>query len=307
MESEFRMGTISGLRGQAPQHSLRATTTSSPLGRIIEVSALVAVCATLSSAPLQARAADVPNFNGIWGKYTYSYPKPYMKGREIADGYNNPLLRPWVVDLLKADEKVFASGRLLPTAHSLCYPEGVPYVFGETRMQILQTPAEITMIFGGEQEQWRKISLNGAHPAHVVPSWYGDSVGHFEGDTLVVDTVGIAANPQTGSMGFFGTPHTSELHLVERYRFLGKDESSVMPGPNPKATNPTLISTEIVQGGSRLRLTFTVEDPGAYWKPWTVTLDYLPLKTPIQEYVCMENYEEKSLMPLTPKAKTPDF
>ena len=80
-----------------------------------------------------------------------------------------------------------------------------------------------------------------------------------------------------------------------------------MRGPNPNATNPTLIGSEIVQGGRRLRLTFTVEDAGAYWKPWTVTLDYLPLKTPIQEYVCMENYEEKPLMPLTPKAKTPDF
>src|SRR5436190_11576495 len=250
---------------------------------------------------------EAPDFNGIWGKYTYSYPKPYMRGRGVADGYNNEYLKPWVVDLLKQDDLVAASGRALATAHSLCYPEGVPYVFGETRVQILQRPSEITMLFGGEQEQSRTIYLDRPHSAHVVPSWYGESVGHFEGDSLVVDTVGIAAKPQSGSMGLFGTPHTNALHIVERYRFLAEGEKSVGRGPNPTASNPTLVADEIVRGGKTLRLTFTVDDPGAYRKPWSVTLDFLPLKTPIQEYVCTENYQEKDLLPLIPTAEIPDF
>src|SRR5579871_5333012 len=128
--------------------------------------------------------AGVPDFNGIWGKYTYNYPKPYMKGRSIADGYKNEYLLPWVIDYLNKDEMVSADGKALPTAHSLCYPEGIPYIFGETRVQILQTPTEITMLFGGEQEQSRTIYLDRSHPKNIAPTWYGDSVGHFEGDTL---------------------------------------------------------------------------------------------------------------------------
>jgi hypothetical protein len=266
----------------------------------------VAAVAMIAAAPVEAQTGPT-DFNGIWGKYTYSYPKPYMKGRAIADGFNNALLKPWVVQSLMTDDLVAASGRALATAHSLCYPEGVPYVFGETRVQILQGPSEITMIFGGEQEQSRTIYLNRPHPEHVAPSWYGDSVGHFEGDSLIVDTVGIAANPQTGSMGLFGTPHTNALHLVERYRFLAEGEKTVGRGPNPTANNPTVTADEIIRGGKTLRLEFTVDDPGAYRKPWSVTLDFMPLKTSIQEYVCAENYQEKDLLPLIPKAEIPDF
>jgi hypothetical protein len=266
-----------------------------------------AVLSALAVIPPVAAEPKVPDFNGIWGKYTYSYPKPYMRGRAVADGYNNEYLKPWVVDLLKQDDLVAASGRALATAHSLCYPEGVPYVFGETRVQILQTPSEITMLFGGEQEQGRTIYLDRPHSEHVVPSWFGESVGHFEGDSLVVDTVGVAAKPQSGSMGLFGTPHTNALHIVERYRFLVEGEKTVGRGPNPTASNPTILADEIVKGGKTLRLDFTVDDPGAYKKPWSVTLDFLPLKTPIQEYVCTENYQEKDLLPLIPHADSPDF
>ena len=195
-----------------------------PITRFLaRTSSLAITLALCSFVPLQAETG-APDFNGIWGKYTYNYPKPYMKGREIANGYKNEYLLPWVIDSLGKDEMVSASGKALPTAHSLCYPEGIPYVFGETRVQILQTPTEITMIFGGEQEQARTIYLNRPHPEHGAPSWYGDSVGHFEGDTLVVDTVGIAANPESGSMGLLRytshqvAPRGRALPVPERRR-----------------------------------------------------------------------------------------
>jgi hypothetical protein len=265
-----------------------------------------AVAIGLGVIPADAQPL-VPDFNGVWGKYTYNYPKPYMRGREIADGERNEYLLPWVVEALKQDDRIGADGRALATAHSLCYPEGIPYVFGETRMQILQTPSEITMLFGGEQEQARTIYLNRGHPEHVVPGWYGDSVGHFEGDTLVVDTVGIAVKPESGSMGFFGTPHTEALHVVERYRFLGDGEKTVLAPPNPNANNPTIIPGEVMTGGRKLRLTFTVDDPGAYRKPWSVTLDFVPLKSHIEEYVCTENYRDKDLLRMIPASDAPDF
>jgi hypothetical protein len=265
----------------------------------------------LSFLPLAPAAAQspIPDFNGMWAKDNYNYPKPYTAGRgAIKDGYNNEYLRPWVVEQLKHDDETVAGGNLLATAHSLCYPEGVPYAFGEIEFQILQEPSEVTMLFAGEQEQARTIFLNRGHPAHVEPSWYGDSVGHFEGDTLVVDTVGIAANPQAGSMGFFGTPHTDALHLVERYRFLKPGERTVAPPlRDNRFRNPPYDRADIVPGGKTLRLTFTVDDPLAYKKPWTVTLDFMQLKSHIQEYVCAENYREKELLPLLPKADIPDF
>jgi hypothetical protein len=265
--------------------------------------------AAMSAAATRAQAAShIPDFNGVWAKYAYNYPKPYMSGGKITDGYDNPYLRPWVVALLQRDDAVTASGHLYPTPHSICYPEGVPYVFGETQMQILQTPAEVTMIFGGEQEQARTISLNRPHSAHVASSWYGESVGHFEGDTLVVGTIGLAANPQVGSMGFFGTPHTDALHLIERYRFLADGEKSVAASlDRSRFQNPPFEIKDVIAGGKTLRLTFTMDDPSAYRKPWSVTVDFLPLRSHIEEYVCAENYQEKELLPFVPKADVPDF
>jgi hypothetical protein len=270
----------------------------------------IAQLLTLACVLTIGRAAaqpPIPDFSGVWGKYTYNYPKPYMKGRVIADGYRNEYLLPWVVEALQRDDMVNAMGRALPTAHSLCYPEGIPYVFGETRVQILQTPTKITMLFGGEQEQTRTIYLDRPHSEHVAPSWFGESVGHFEGDTLVVDTIGIAVKPEAGSMGFFGTPHTGALHVVERYRFLHDGEKTVLAPPNPNANNPTIIPNEVITGGRKLRLTFTVDDPGAYRKPWSVILDFVPLKTGIEEYVCTENYREKDLVDMIPTSAIPDF
>ena len=269
--------------------------------------AFVSLASAIAFSAISPAIAAAPDFNGIWGKYTYNYPKPYMRGRGIADGYKNEYLLPWVIDYLNKDEIVSANGKALPTAHSLCYPEGIPYIFGETRVQILQTPTEITMLFGGEQEQSRTIYLDRSHPKNIAPTWYGDSVGHFEGDTLVVDTVGIAAMPESGSMGLFGTPHTAQLHVVERYSFLKPGEKTVMRGPNPNANNPTINADEVDPRGRTLRLNFTVDDPGAYRKPWSVTLDFVPLKTPIQEYICTENYQDRDLKPLIPQSDSPDF
>src|SRR5262249_32592283 len=139
--------------------------------------------------------------------------------------------------------------------------------------------------------------------ARVTPTWYGDSVGHFEGDTLVVDTVGIAVNPQAGSMGNYGTPHTENLHLVERYRYLKPGEKSQAPSPR----NDSFDATDVMEGGKILRLEFALDDPGAYKKPWSVTLDFLPLKSRLREYICAENSRDPELGPLIPAADTPDF
>ncbi len=254
---------------------------------------------------------NVPDFNGVWAREVHGYPKPYYQsgrsgngsGRNIIeDGYDNEYLKPWVVELLERDELVTASGRTIVTPHSICYPESVPYIYGGTQVQILQTPDEITMIYG-DQGQWRTIYMNRPHLSPVVPSWWGDSVGHFEGDTLVIDTVGLAVNPQAGSMGRYGTPHSEGLHLIERWRFLRDGETSTAPPPR----NASFDAAAVVEGGKDMRLTFTLEDPVAYRKPWSVTIDYYELDARLREFACAENSHFWDLAPLLPTAVTPDF
>ena len=273
---------------------------------ITAIAALALVLIVPTQALAQSSAvAKVPDFSGAWGRDAHNVLKPYsrnVRGYNVVDGYNNEYLRPWVVELLARDALMEANGQTIATAHSLCYPESVPYVFGGAVIQILQSPTEITMIFA-DPGQFRTIHLNRPHSANVRPSWWGESVGHFEGDTLVVDTIGIAVKPQAGTMGFFGTPHTESLHLVERYRFLKDGEVSSAP----PARDDTFPADAVMKDAKGLRLTYTVYDPIAYKKPWSVTLDYMPLDMRVREYICAENSRSPQLTPLLPTATVPDF
>ena len=287
-----------------------AATMSHLTNRALGLAALVfAMSLPVAQAQAQAQPhqaqARVPDFTGVWGRDAKNFPKPYRapgRGGAVVNGYDNEYLRPWVVDLLMIDDLVTRSGRAVVHAHSVCYPEGVPSVFGGSVTQILQTPTEINMIFA-DPGQFRTIYLNRPHSKTVVPSYWGESVGHFEGDTLVVDTIGIAAHPQAGSMGNYGTPHTNALHLVERYRFLKDGEPSTAPPPD----NDSFDKEAVIAGAKHLRLTFTLEDPVAYRKPWSVTLDFMPLRSRAREYVCAENSRSSQLTPLLPTAAVPDF
>jgi len=86
-------------------------------------------------------------------------------------------------------------------------------------MQMLQQPDRITILCWYENEV-RHVRMNQSHPAHVTPSWYGDSIGHYEGDTLVIDTVGIKTDRPFAMADQFGTPYTEALPVVERYRLI---------------------------------------------------------------------------------------
>src|SRR5258708_7542849 len=76
----------------------------------------------------------------------------------------------------------------------------------------------------GYNNEVRTVRLNEPHPSPVKPSWYGDSVGHYEGDTLVIDTVGVKTDRKYAMIDLFGTPYTDKLHVVERYRLRDYDD-----------------------------------------------------------------------------------
>jgi len=163
----------------------------------------------------------------------------------VAD-LSNPILQPWVRDeLRKANERAL-SGRAAYTPKERCWPIGVPgfLLYPVFPVYFVQTPKEVVMIWA-EDHQVRHIYLNQRHSARVVPSWFGESVGRYEGDTLVVDTVGLNARTFVDN---YRTPHTDKLHVVERFR--------------------------MIDGGKTLEAKVHVEDPGAFTTPWDAIQRY---------------------------------
>jgi hypothetical protein len=143
---------------------------------------------------------------------------------KIAD-LTNPILQSWAAEQMrKANDEVLA-GKVGFTARSRCWPHGVPgfLLYPVHPIFFIQTPKEVVMIWG-QDFQLRRVYLNEPHSANPKLSWYGESVGHYEnGDTLVVDTIGM--NDRT-YIDNYRTPHTTQLHVVERFKLVDGGEGA---------------------------------------------------------------------------------
>ena len=176
-------------------------------------------------------------------------------------------------------------------------------------MQMIQQPHQITMMYRHGNEV-RRVRMNQPHPARVKPSWYGDSVGHYEGDTLVVDTVGIKIGP-FAMVDMYGTPFTEKLHVVERYRLLDYDDAKDAMERNAKENSQAGGGGDFDPNyrGKVLQLHFTVEDEGVFTTPWTATITYRPALGQWTDLICAENtreyYNDKDSE--IPIAHKPDF
>ena len=194
--------------------------------------------------------------------------------------YRNPILQPWAAAIVKKWAEETHAGRAPAHAHALCYPTSLPGVMTlHNAYQFLQTPEKVTIIIAN-QTQARHIYLNVPHSKHVTPSWYGESVGHYEGDTLIVDTVGIKTMDVV-PLDRFGTPHTEKLHVVERIRKLSTKE---------------------------LRIDYRIEDPGAFTTPFDAVALFHPFKE-WDEETCAENNVDQTgkLISGTPMDMSPAF
>ena len=137
---------------------------------------------------------------------------------QLAD-LNNPILQPWARDVVRKRNELVLSGKAAHPPHASCWPVGVPGFLLRPMtqaMNFVQTPKVVVMILSSKQEI-RRVYLTDKHSPNLKPSWYGESIGHYQGDTLVVDTIGI--NERTWVDGF-GTPHTKQLHVIERLRLI---------------------------------------------------------------------------------------
>src|SRR5262249_51874901 len=122
----------------------------------------------------------------------------------------NPILKPQASEIVKRQGELELSGAGSPTPTIQCWPEPATYIFNGFAMQMLQQKDKILFLYPNDH-QVRSVKMNQPHPAQATPSWYGDSVGHYEGDTLVIDTVGVKIGP-FAMVDFYGTPYSEALH-----------------------------------------------------------------------------------------------
>jgi hypothetical protein len=163
-----------------------------------------------------------------------------------------------------------------------------------------------------DDHEVRRVRMNEPHPARAMPSWYGDSVGHYEGDTLVIDTVGIKIGPYA-MVDWYGTPYTEALHVVERYRLLDYDatieaeKKGERENSRIEVSGSTGFSRDLAYKGKGLQLEFTVEDEGAFAMPWSATITYRRPSGEWTEVVCAENPYGLRRKVTVPTAAEPDF
>jgi hypothetical protein len=197
------------------------------------------------------------------------------------------------------------SGVVYPNPANQCWPEPVPFIYKNFAVQIFQRGDHITMIYDQDHEV-RYVRMNAQHPRNVTPSWYGDSVGHYEGDTLVIDTVGQKSGP-FAMLDLYGTPYTKALHVVERYRLIDYDEAK--EGLDRDAKENFRAGAALIDRnyrGKHLQVLYTVEDPGVFTTAWSGTVTYGRGSNEWPETVCAENphvyYGKDEVVPTGGKA-----
>ncbi len=289
---------------------------------------LVCTLAGLALTPaLQQSAADeaVPDLSGIW-LHTLPGFEPLPSGPtalvnrarrangtgdilRLAGDYTNPILNHTAAEIVKKHGELGMNGIGDPNPRNQCWPEGVPFVLTNGPTQFVQQRNEVTILYSYDH-QVRRVRMNQNHPAKVVPSWYGDSIGHYEGDTLVIDTVGLKIGPYS-MVDWYGTPHSPALHVVERYRLLDPAAAKEGFARDAKQHNVAGGMRNANRHGKYLQLRFTVEDDAVFTTPWTATMTYgSGGNNPADwtEEACAENiqwYSGKNAD--VPRAVSPDF
>jgi len=254
-------------------------------------------------------AAPIPDFSGLWARMTFG-PEPPSSGAgplvnliKRADGasdgsklvgdYNNPILKPAAAEQVRRQGEISKTGNAFPDPSNQCAPQSPPYMLRQQEIQLLQEKDQVTILYMLDHHV-RHVRLNSSHPARVSPSWSGDSIGHYEGDTLVVDTVGIKVGRVTMADAY-GSPQSEAMHVVERYRLVDDETARRAFEQNEKeygradGANGNGVFIDFDYRGKGLQLEFTVEDPNVFTMPWSAKVTYRKAGSQWQEQVCAEN------------------
>jgi hypothetical protein len=224
---------------------------------------VIAACSQQASTPV-GEPAGPGSLTGIWLNSDYKGSSSYPERERVlltVDGKLPPML-PWAADLLEKRIKDSEAGYPFASTLALCLPGGVPLMlFGDdVPVQILENSGQVTMLFM-EGNRFRVIPMNAKHPEYIDPSFMGDAVGRWEGDTLVIDNLGFK---ERTTLDQIGMPHTEQLRVTERYRRTGKES---------------------------MEIRVTIDDPGAFTQPWEAKVNYrlAPPGTRMTEDVCENN------------------
>jgi len=280
----------------------RSMTAHSRKMQLVTAGAMIGLLTAGAAWAAQTTAVNPPDFSSdgaAWIATSQDYiaaqtgPKPVTSdpahpfvpnGRGAQPTYRiadvtNPNLKPWAVEQMKKTNETVLKGGIGYTARSSCMAAGVPdfMLFIVEPVYFIQTPKEVLIIYTGNNET-RHIHMNAEHDRNARPTFYGDSIGHYEGDTLVVDTVKLNAKTYVDN---YSTPHTEKLHVMERWK--------------------------LIDGGKTLEVSFTADDPDTFNQPWSGIQRYRRVQPePLQEEPCAEN--NTALFDYhIPQAEKPDF
>ena len=213
------------------------------------------------AADQQDVATGPGSISGLWVTVGYKGSRnnsPRERVLKTVDG-KWPPLRPEADALLEQRIKMTEAGTPYANTMSRCLPPGVPQLSVGTAypMQILETPGQVTILIE-MFNHFRVIYLDADHPDYIDPSYMGHSVGHWEGDTLVVDTVGLTDNTTIDEVGM---PHSDKLHVIEKYRRAADD---------------------------RLEVTITIDDPETFTSTWDAKGEFAaaPAGDSLLEFIC---------------------
>jgi hypothetical protein len=293
---------------------------------------LAATFSMMGATPDVAQTTLVPDLSGVYSHNGIPGFEPLASGptslvnlsrregnvadnRQLVGDYRNPILKPETAEIVKKFGEMSLNHVTYDQPRNQCWPGGVPFELGNTGMQMLQTAGEVLILYRLDH-QVRRVRMNASHPAHPAPSWYGDSIGHYEGDTLVVDTIGVKIGPYA-MVDWYGTPHSPALHVVERYKLM--DYAAAKEGLERSAKENFIpdFDRKPSQTSKYLQLLFTVEDPAVFTTAWSATVTYERMSPQDgniatngwNEEVCAENLNkfgtEKEVS--VPTATKPDF
>ncbi len=293
----------------------RASRNSAPAPRPIVQAAVLAACLAAIATAAPAQSSDkIPNLTSAdfgwqsnvadWlepppgnghGPIKPDPDHPYTSNAEAArtgkpptkrlGNYRDPILKPWAAAEMKAanDEALSSVEKIPFAAQARCYPGSVPgqLLFPFEPLYFIQLPQIVYMIWERDH-MVRRVFMTDKHSPDLKPSWFGESIGRYEGgDTLVIDTIGLST--KDSYIDNFRTPHTENLHVVERLK-LDADQGHL---------------TGIAK----------VEDPETFNAPLTMMQRWFKAKGRMIETVCAENnndYFSQGLFPV-PIAEKPDF
>jgi hypothetical protein len=237
--------------------------------------------APASSAKKQesANVSRVPDFSGPWA-ITGGVPSFDPSDPRGAKPDQLPMT-PWAIERFKAARPPFGANATFEAVNDpvqkYCDPPGITRLYlYPWNFSLVQTPGVVYILYEF-MGYWRPIALGRDHPKDPDATWMGDSIGKYEGDTFVVDTIGF--NDKTW-IDQVGHPHSDQLHLIESFRLVDKDA---------------------------LEVSLTFDDPKAYTKPFTATRVFKRSASPMEETVCslteMQNFDDEVMKTTTQTPK----